>query len=85
MFPAIMLHGSYDFSIMIFNFLTTLGADGGEENDDNLISFFYGICAFIFSIGFVIGGALYYSRESKAQRTRLEQLDGARNFVAVST
>jgi hypothetical protein len=84
-FPALMLHGSYDFSIMAFNLLTTLSED--EENDEevlNIIVLIYGMCTFIASILFVIGGALYYRKESNAQKVRLEQIDAARNFVGVS-
>jgi hypothetical protein len=97
-FPAIILHGSYDFSIMIFNFVSTLSDSKNKENNDNngdeqmgnddieannSIQLIYSICAFVVSILWVTGGALYFWRESKRQKIRLEQLDSARNFVGV--
>lgn len=81
--PAILLHGSYDFSIMLFSFFSTLSEQNtdGDEDLANIISIIYSLCAFVVSVVFVIGGACYYWRESKAQKVRLEQIDAARNFV----
>jgi len=82
-FPALLLHGSYDFSIMVFNFLANQ-PDDMDENEMSALSLIYSLCAFATSVLFVIGGALYYFRESKRQKARLEQIDAARNFVGVS-
>ncbi len=82
---------------MLFNFVSTVadsknkqgdGNNGDEQqgNDDieeNSIQLIYSICAFVVSILWVIGGVLYFWRESKRQKIRLEQLDSVRNFVGV--
>lgn len=78
--------GSYDFSIMVFGFLSTLENNKDDDNSNNEegVMLMYSVCAFVVSVLFVIGGALYYSRESKAQKIRLEQIDAARNFGGVN-
>jgi hypothetical protein len=71
---------------MVFGFLSTLENNKDDDNSNNEegVMLMYSVCAFVVSVLFVIGGALYYSRESKAQKIRLEQIDAARNFGGVN-
>lgn len=79
--PAVLLHGTYDFSIMLLNFLALLDANGDEDNE----SITYSIVALCFSISFVLVGIWYYIRQSNQQIQRLEQIDRSRHFVGVYT
>lgn len=79
--PAILLHGTYDFSIMLLNFLALLDANGDEDSE----SITYSIVALCFSISFVLGGIWYYIKQSNQQNQRLEQIDRSRNFVGIYT
>lgn len=76
--PAILLHGSYDYAIMLLNFLATLNAD-----EDGNVSIIYSIVALGASVLFVICGLWYYVRQSYQQVQRLEQLHRSRAFVGV--
>jgi len=78
-FPALMLHGSYDFTIMILNFLSSLH----QDNDQNAMMF-YSLLALPFSFAIIILGLLYYIKESRAQTIRLSNITTSRNFVGVS-
>ena len=83
--PALLLHGSYDFSIMLFNFLLVLGEKNNNDDDQqeemSRLSIFYGVCTFLGSVFFVNTALMYYYKQSKEQEARLDQLDAARNFV----
>lgn len=76
--PAILLHGSYDFAIMLLNFLASLNAD-----QDGNMSIMYSIVALGASVLFVICGLWYYVRQSYQQVQRLEQLHRSRTFLGV--
>jgi len=73
--PAIALHGSYDFSIMLLNFL----ASGDGDN----VSIVYSIVALLASVFFVVVGVWYYVKQSHQQIQRLDQIDKARSFVGI--
>mmetsp|Transcript_15583 Transcript_15583/g.29395 ORF Transcript_15583/g.29395 Transcript_15583/m.29395 type:complete len:743 (-) Transcript_15583:35-2263(-) len=79
--PAVLLHGSYDFSIMLLNFLALLDANGNEDKE----SILYSIVALCFSTSFVLAGIFYYIKQSHQQNQRLEQIDRSRNFVGIYT
>ena len=78
-FPAVILHGSYDFTIMILSFLSSLH----QDNDQNAMMF-YSLVALTFSFVILILGLLYYIKESRAQTIRLNNITTSRNFVGVS-
>jgi len=71
--PSILLHGSYDFVIMLLNFLVTVSRQ--KKDQDEPEPMIVTIIALISSVGFVICGSLYYIRESRAQSSRLNQMD----------
>jgi hypothetical protein len=72
-FPSVLLHGSYDFVIMLLNFIVNIGEKKRDQDESEPM--IVTIMALISSIGFVICGALYYIRESRSQSRRLEQMD----------
>jgi len=85
--PAILLHGSYDFTIMLLNFLSEL-SDGNDENNDDisgesLPSLILSILSLCFSVLYVVTGCAYYYRMSRNQKRRIEQIEAARNFVGI--
>jgi F0F1-type ATP synthase membrane subunit c/vacuolar-type H+-ATPase subunit K len=77
--PAILLHGSYDFAIMIISYLQALYADP----DDVTSIIVYNIIAMAFSVGFVIFGFIYYIIQSHKQVARLDRIEKARTFVGI--
>ncbi len=87
LFPAVFLHGSFDFIIMVLNFLSQLseGADANDDNNGNESDNnpYYGLLGLFLSFSFIIGGLFYYFRESHAQMGRINQIDGARTFVGI--
>jgi hypothetical protein len=78
-FPAFILHGTYDFCIMLLNFLALLDAHGDEDNE----SILYSIVALCLSVALVIGGFWYYFKQGNQQTQRLDQIEKSRNFVGV--
>jgi len=81
--PAILLHGTYDFAIMLLNFLSTLSADADDDGENAAGAIMYSIFALAGSVIFVMAGVWYYVRQSYQQVHRLQQLDISRNFVGV--
>ena len=77
-FPAVILHGSYDFVLMALPALILLF---GIESDDDGAEDVNGDAAVVTVIGFVvsviiaISGVIYYFCTSKKQRVRLDDLD----------
>jgi len=65
------LPGSYNFSIMLLNFLAS----------GDVISIVYSIIALLASVFFVVVGVWYYVRHRHQQIQRLDQMDKARSFV----
>jgi len=74
-FPAIILHGTFDFSLMFFNFLISL------QDEDSWEIWLFSILALLIAIFIQCFGYLYYIIESRRQVNRLNHLDAARNFV----
>lgn len=67
-FPAVMIHGTFDFVLWFVDFLV----------GDNYTPF-WAITVWVLAELIVVAGVVYYFRESIAQRGRLEQLDHANN------
>ncbi len=86
LFPAVFLHGSFDFIIMVLNFLSQLSENDYDDDDndgnqsDNTT---YGLIGLLLSFFFIIAGLVYFFRESHAQKGRINQIDGARSFVGI--
>ena len=72
-FPAVLLHGSFDFMLMI-SALATSGTHSNTHGKDDKKSLDDGIPMAI-SIGFMVTGFYYYYCASKSQRQRLIELD----------
>mmetsp|Transcript_4793 Transcript_4793/g.6716 ORF Transcript_4793/g.6716 Transcript_4793/m.6716 type:complete len:861 (+) Transcript_4793:508-3090(+) len=87
LFPALMLHGTYDFTIMVLSFLSQLANDDGNDDDevngDSKLALVYATIGLFSSCGFVIAGVFYYVVESGKQLSRLESIDKARTFLGV--
>jgi len=80
--PAILLHGSYDFAIMLLNLLATLNTND-DDDDDASGAIIYSILSLGLMVTFVIAGIWYYVWQSYKQVQRLQQLNISRNFVGV--
>ena len=78
-FPAIILHGSYDFVIMFLSFLVGFNEDGGN------IGVWVSIISLTLSIASVWIGWLYYLKESSAQIIRLNQIDVEGKFMGIAS
>ena len=84
LFPAIMLHGMYDFVAIFGGVLQQVIAsknddkDGGNANhdDENAISPVQMLKAFVMVAPIVLVGAGYYYHQAKNQRQRLEGTEG---------
>ena len=79
LFPAILLHGSYDFSIMVFNFIFPPQSDNDEDAEDVGDPWIVTLLPLVLSVFYVLCGTFYFYYESKSQTMRLQQLDTARN------
>lgn len=82
LFPAILLHGTYDFSLMVINFILTSKQADGDENID-MLTIIGSIVALVISFGLLIAGIYYYFVQSYKQVRRLAQIEKARTFVGV--
>lgn len=65
-FPAVMLHGTFDFSLWFLDFLA------GDH-----YSSAWAIASWGVGLGVMLLGVAYYVKETLAQRKRLERLDQA--------
>ena len=65
-FPAVMIHGTFDFVLWFLEFLA----------GDNYTTY-WAIMEWVLAEFIVVAGLVYYFKESIAQRGRLEQLDCA--------
>lgn len=66
--PAVLLHGSFDFSLMIASFLVAVNPDNEvfEENAEWI--------SLVVSTVVFFSGAAYYLQQSRAQIKRLDEL-----------
>jgi len=74
LFPAVLLHGSFDFALMIFQFIADANAGNDAAGDDGVGWALASLCG---SFGIVLLGFLYYAKQSHAQNARLAALDAA--------
>ena len=77
LFPAIMLHGTYDFTFMLADFLYPDNDD--DDNGDNAPPLIAQIAQLLVGFVYVFLGAFYYFYQSRKQNLRLQQLDSARD------
>jgi len=73
--PAIVLHGSYDFVIMLLSFLAG-NEDGGNGNTWAI--------SVALSSSIIFVAWVWYVKESDAQTVRLDQMDTARKFGGIN-
>eukprot|EP00566_Odontella_aurita_P002704 CAMPEP_0113532418 /NCGR_PEP_ID=MMETSP0015_2-20120614/4049_1 /TAXON_ID=2838 /ORGANISM="Odontella" /LENGTH=901 /DNA_ID=CAMNT_0000431379 /DNA_START=39 /DNA_END=2744 /DNA_ORIENTATION=- /assembly_acc=CAM_ASM_000160 len=73
--PAVLMHGSFDFVLMLVSFLVALhsGNGGGGANDDFAAK--AEIASFALSLTIVLAGAAYYVKESRQQKKRLDEME----------
>lgn len=67
-FPAVLLHGSFDFAIMLSSFLVSLKDPNDASQPESGVT---GLISLIVSFMFVLGGLMYYFREAREQIRRL--------------
>lgn len=89
-FPALLLHGSFDFALMLSAFIVGLGNDDDVENTDDQKETISkkDVPALIISFVIMMLGIFYYVFMARAQRKRLVGLDQTRRHsesTAVST
>lgn len=68
--PAIIFHGTYDFSVSWFYYLAN--RKGNYLNDSDLVE----TLSSVVSVLILICGLCYYFREARKQRQRLAEMDG---------
>jgi len=71
--PAVLLHGSFDFILVLADFLSGLSpnnADAAQSANE-----WYGFASLVMSFICMVLGILYYWKEAKAQKSRLLALD----------
>lgn len=75
--PAIVLHGSFDFVLMLLGFIAKLVNHNSEDDagDDAGIDVIT-VLSFVLSIAIVICAVIYYFVVARRQRARLMLLDG---------
>ena len=81
-FPAVLLHGSFDFVLIFMQLVSKvkdLGSEGNdtgnEEDEDVEIDLSQVIISLILPVSFVLVGVYYYICSSRAQKDRLDALD----------
>ena len=85
--PAILLHGSFDFVLMVAAYFQQVqnieegndddGAEASNATDEASESLESQLPALIAGIGFVAIGYIYYVCQSRAQTVRLQSMDSA--------
>ena len=73
--PAVLIHGFYDFSIMVTTFLSILSGKGDSSKGNPIFL----MLSFVLSFSVVIIGCLIYLTSSSQQRARLRVLDASSN------
>ena len=85
--PSLLLHGSYDFSLMLMSFLFTDGSNDDNNNEDNNDNAdedsSIGLVSFLIAFGIVILGFTYYFIESNKQKKRLNSLEVSGNTMSL--
>lgn len=79
-FPALLLHGSFDFALMLSAFIVGLGNDNDNENtsDQKATISREDVPALVVSFVIMMLGIVYYVLMARAQRKRLVGLDQTR-------
>ncbi len=82
--PAILLHGSFDFALMVAAYLQQVekikegnddDSDIPKEDDSDAVMSADDIPTLVFSFGMVLVGYIYYVWQSRAQTKRLIAMD----------
>jgi RsiW-degrading membrane proteinase PrsW (M82 family) len=82
LFPSIILHGAFDFVLMLLEFLEKANNPDSSSTDDSNFNEWddSDTLPFIISISMVIVGLFYYFCESHSQKKRLQNMDQAESF-----
>lgn len=90
LFPAILLHGSFDFALMVMGLFYAISQipidnDDNNNNDDasNASSLIDQLPSFAAGFGIMVLGIVYYIMQSKQQSNRLRDLESARRDGSV--
>jgi hypothetical protein len=81
LFPAMLLHGSFDFVLMLLASLAGLYGDVPDESEqqqtttEDLVNM---LPALAISVAVVVAGIVYYVWQARAQRRRLAELERGR-------
>lgn len=82
--PSLLLHGAFDFSLMLISFLTTDNSDDGDEEDNkDSDNEEIGAVSFLIAFGIVLLGFIYYYIESNRQKKRLAALEASGNTISL--
>eukprot|EP00521_Asterionellopsis_glacialis_P010653 CAMPEP_0195296886 /NCGR_PEP_ID=MMETSP0707-20130614/20344_1 /TAXON_ID=33640 /ORGANISM="Asterionellopsis glacialis, Strain CCMP134" /LENGTH=342 /DNA_ID=CAMNT_0040358513 /DNA_START=143 /DNA_END=1171 /DNA_ORIENTATION=- len=73
--PALILHGSFDFILVLADFLSGLNTSSNNADAAQSKNQWYGVVSLILSFVCMMMGLFYYWKESRAQRRRLQALD----------
>jgi len=84
-FPALLLHGTFDFTLMLCAFFASQNESVGDTNDDDVNNNFHGetedsdgfmaSSSFLIVFFIVMFGFIYYNLESNKQKERLDSQD----------
>jgi len=75
LFPAILLHGSFDFVLMFISGLGFINKTYSDDYDESESENEEAVLSFSFGIVITLMGIIYYFRQFRAQRARLKNLD----------
>ena len=73
--PAVFLHGTFDFSLMVLGYLNPVGEEDENNEEMSAAALMLTIVSFAISLVLVLMGFCYYFAQAKAQRARLALLD----------
>jgi hypothetical protein len=81
--PALILHGSFDFVLMLMALLRSIDGDGDSQDPTQGIN--EAMPALIASVPIVFLGFIYYICQSEAQRLRLYELNQGLQGIEITS